>query len=80
MSDKIEILDLLALASFKTLQNFDTSSIHYHLNDEDGLVEEVSQAFQKQFKENFKECYSTQKRLIGAAMALDQLHYQQSED
>ena len=47
MSDKIEILDLLALASFKTLQNFDTSSIHYHLNDEDGLVEEVSQAFQK---------------------------------
>lgn len=76
----VELKDLMALASFKTLNNFDTSSIAYRSEDADQLIEDVSNEFMIQFKENLNEYYETQKKLLITEALFDQTQFHQSED
>lgn len=76
----VELKDLMALASFKTLSNFDTSSIAYRSENADQLIEDVSNEFMIQFKENLNEYYETQKKLLITEALFDQTQFHQSED
>lgn len=79
-TEPIELKDLMALASFKTLSNFDTSSIAYRSDDVEPLLEDVSNEFMIQFKENLKEYFETQKKLLITEALFDQTQFHQSED
>lgn len=71
----IELTELMALASFKTLSNFDTSSIAYRSEDADQLIEDISNEFMIQFKENLNEYYETQKKLLITEALFDQTQF-----
>lgn len=48
----INMDELMVLASYKTLKNFDSSDLKYHLHDITGMIEDISEEFKKQFNEN----------------------------
>lgn len=53
----IKMDELMIIASHKTLSNFDSSNLQYHLHDIQGTIEDLSEEFKKQFKDNLLEAY-----------------------
>lgn len=76
LENTIEIKDLMVLASYNTLKSFDSSGLNYHLNDNEGLLNEIAEKYATEFKTNLVDLFDKQVLLL----PIDQLQSHLTED
>lgn len=70
---KIELKDLMALASYRTLESFDASSLKDYGSDDESMIKDVADGFSSQFKINLQQIFQEQLILVSSLETLNQL-------
>lgn len=76
LNNPIELKDLMVLASYNTLKSFDSSGLNYHLEDNEGLLNEIVEKYSAEFRTNLFDLFEKRMLLI----PIDQLQSRLSGD
>lgn len=69
----IQLKELMTLAAYKSLLEFDSSNLSYRDNDIEGLIDQISSQFSEQFKDNLTYYYDEEMEKITTHPAINRL-------